>query len=127
MVIEGLKFQFLASGRSHTLITQFPPKINFRQNRVLLTKCVHLVYEIIKCSLSRAPFSLMFSDMIGAYEKFQKNIWVLVSFPRHKKHNSASRAHYSSPVHGPENTHMNENENSSRIRNTYSLMTANHS
>ena len=70
MVIEGLKFQFLVFG-CRALGTQFFPKIHIRQKRILLTKCAHLVYKITKCSLSRAPFSLRFSDMIGVYEKCQ--------------------------------------------------------
>ena len=49
-----------------------------------LAKCAHLVYKIIKYVVNRYLFSLMFFYMIHAYENVQKNIWLLVSFHRHK-------------------------------------------
>ena len=57
-------------------------------NHVLLIKYVNFVYKIITYVLNRCLFSLMFSDMIHTYEKFQKIIWLLVSLNRHK-HNFA--------------------------------------
>ena len=69
MIIKGLKFQFLVSetlARARYIIYYFSS-----HNNVLLSKCVHLVYEMIKYDLNRCLFSLMFSDMIHAYENFK--------------------------------------------------------
>ena len=54
------------------------------QNHVLLAKSDHLVYKITNYVLNRDQFLLMFLNMIHEYEKFQKNICILVSFYRHK-------------------------------------------
>ena len=72
IVLEGLKFIFQCSGRSHTLETLFLPKIVLSQNRVLLVKCVHLVYKMIIYVLNICLFLLMFSDMIHTYENVKK-------------------------------------------------------
>ena len=72
-------------GRSRTLVTPFLPKIDIRQNRVLLANCTYLVYEIIKYVLNIDQFSLMFSGMIGCIWKNCKHFsWLFVSFYRHK-------------------------------------------
>ena len=68
MVIEGLKFQNLASRMLSHAHDTILPNIAHCQNHVLLAKCYNLVYEIIKYALNRDPFSLKFSGMIETYD-----------------------------------------------------------
>ena len=94
MVIEGHKFQFLASG-SHTRSEHhFPQNIDHRQKHVLLTKCAYLVYEMTNYALNRDPFSLKFLDMIGAHENFHFFLLASSTFSSPEKHNFALRAYY---------------------------------
>ena len=51
-------------------MTLFLSKIVLSQNHVLLL--YHLVYKMTKYVFNIYLFSLMFSNMIHAYEKFQK-------------------------------------------------------
>ena len=57
------------------------PNIDFRQKRVLITKCVHLVYEMIKYAMNRSPFIVL---KIRFYILFRPNFFLFNGFWRLK-------------------------------------------
>ena len=71
MGLERLKFKKLVYGAFvRTWETLFPIIRSLLEAR-FISKCVHLVYKMIKYALNKSLFLIKFFYMIGVYEKCQ--------------------------------------------------------
>ena len=103
MVIKELKFHSLASGMStRAQNTIFAKYWHSSESRFTSKMCSFSVRNHKIRSEQRFISIKVFRYDMSIWKMSKTNIWLRVSFYRHKKHNFASRTHLSCTAHGRE-------------------------